>query len=196
MNNDSFKSALKKKNAKIVHFSTVPRMSYRQYFFPDDLSNIINKNLNSDVIISCSCIWKDNFLSAPGSIGVILDVDMGDIVSVFPEDSGAYQSSDGEENCMGKPIDVSVLTDVFNNTKSYNEFRVKYNNIKIIGLYVKNAYKLHFVANKNLPDDPPDTPPIPQDDYIPLPKLIELFEGTQIYTLVDGLWVMINPSAI
>ncbi|HDS6884648.1 TPA: hypothetical protein QH084_000454 [Morganella morganii subsp. morganii] len=194
MNNDNFKSELQNKNAKIIHFSTAPRMSNREYFFPDDLNNIINNNLSSDVIISCSCIWQDNYPSAPGSVGVILDVDIDDVISASPDDSGSYQSSDGKDNCMGKSINESVLNDVFNKTVNYNEFRVKPNNVKIIGLYIKDVYNIHIIANKNLPGDQPGTPPIIQDDYIKLPKLIELFKKIPIYTLVNNLWLDITKS--
>ncbi|GLX62554.1 hypothetical protein KMU_05940 [Proteus vulgaris] len=193
MNDNDFKEIIKKNNAKIIHFSTIPRMNQRNSYFPDDLKNVISQRLPEKAILSCSCIYPGNVNHhLPGSIGIILDVDLQSIISVCDEDSGSYQSNDGIELSAGKKISYNNLLSIFKSTnESYNEFRIKIDNIGIGGLYVHNIYNPFYWGKVQLPDGSQEY----EYGYVytDINKLKKIFD-TSIYTLTKNEWIEIVPK--
>lgn len=193
MNDDDFKEITKKNNAKIIHFSTIPRMNQRNSYFPDDLKNVISQRLPKEAILSCSCIYPGNVNhDLPGSIGIILNVNLKSVISICEEDSGSYQSDDGIESSTGKEINRNSLLSIFEpKNQSYNEFRIKIDSIDICGLYVHDIYAPFYWGKLPLSDDSQEY--YYGHVYTNIDELKNIF-NIPIYTLTKNEWVEIVPK--
>jgi hypothetical protein len=172
MTNEELKMALQERKALVVHFST-HAMTREGAFFPKDLHNAIEKK--NQWTLSCCAIWPGHAMDLPGSVGVIFEPTVDNVVSVSGDDSGSGEV-DGEEVSEGKKLTDDALKESFNATGFYNEWRVRGAEVK--GIFV--ADPCGIVVRK---------PFIFKGDEmmgtfdISLEEIIENFPGQDLYTL-------------
>lgn len=127
MTDKKLKKLLKENNVSIVHFShhaeTRPGV-----FFPSDLQNGINHRKCWE--LSCHAIWPGHRMKLVGSVGIIFEPLVENVLTVKNSDSGSsvYGS-------LGKSLTIENFHESFQVAdEEYNEWRII--NAKVKGIFV------------------------------------------------------------
>lgn len=122
MNELHFKQLLAQKIIAVVHFSHYAVMNHR-VSFPHDLIYAI-KNYQTETR-SCCAVFPDHGMQLPGSVGLILNPKLSQLLSVCGSDSGSSDIG-GDEGSLGEePTEDSILRSLCITDGGYNEWRVR-----------------------------------------------------------------------
>lgn len=125
-----FKEIVGERNVAVVHFSHHGTMNHNVEF-PVDLLHAIN---NSDETRSCCAVFPGHEMRLPGSVGLIFEPTLQQVLSVCSTDSGSTDFG-GEEGSLGdSPTEEAILESLDVRAGDYNEWRIR--GAKPIGIFV------------------------------------------------------------
>lgn len=144
MTDDELATALRTRNALVVHFSHHANMR-EGGLFPKDMRDAIQHR--EDWVLSCCVVWPGHQMQLPGSVGIIFLPSVANVVSVSNCDSGSTTTLDGSEYSGGSLLTPETLDNTFEVSGSYNEWRIKGAGVQ--GIFVQNPNHIH--AKKEVP---------------------------------------------
>lgn len=133
------------RRAAVVHFSHHAIMAFDGPF-PEDLEHAIA--VKDSEARSCCVVWPGHAMDLPGSVGVVFDVTVENVISVFPNDSGSFDLGDGMDASNGVPLTKESFDQTFQPTGPYNEWRVRGAQVK--GIFVSDPN--HICAKRRFVD--------------------------------------------
>ena len=142
MTEAEFKSILHQEEISVVHFSHCAVMKHRVPF-PIDLEHALE---NPKETRSCCAIFPNYKMTLPGSVGIIYEPSLSDVLSVFNSDSGS-SDHDGIEGSFGeKPTKATVKNSLKIRNQKYNEWRVIASNP--VGVFIHDTQRI--MAKQNI----------------------------------------------
>lgn len=184
MTDEQLAEELKRRNAAVVHFSHHAK-TRADGVFPDDLLNAI---ANRDSWpLSCSVLYPGHKMVPVGSVGVLFDPKVANIISVDNQDSGSSFGHDEIERSQGQPLDEASLHRSFALAEGckYNEWRVQGAAVK--GIFVLDPDNISVKQLQAL--DVPNTDLVVEDIgaiSIHLADVFSAFDGQKVFTLDDN----------
>jgi hypothetical protein len=174
---------LRKHNALIVHFSSVPKLDLL-FYFPEDLRHALNKKVEGG--LCCSVVMPgDGVQNAFGTVGLIFDLVTPDsLIAVSSGDGGAGLRATGLRDFDPKyrTFDDAVLERSICNrpSDSHNEWGVQ-------NYIVRGLFLLESQAWVALPSD--------QSRRVSADDLYDFFPGQRIYSFVRNDIVELHPRS-
>lgn len=133
MNEPTFKQLLDQHSVAVVHFSHHAVMGLRVEF-PLDLIHALD-NYETETR-SCCAVFPCHRMDLPGSVGVLFEPKLSQVLSVCRFDSGSSNFG-GLEGSMGEaPTEQTILDSLDVPDGSYNEWRIR--GAKPTGIFVAN----------------------------------------------------------
>ena len=174
MTNDQLANLLRDKGAAIVHFSNHADMG-RGTLFPHDLENAIqNRKCWS---LSCHAIWPGHKMPLVGSVGIIFEPLVKDVLKVNNCDSGSSDHGSG-----GELLTIDSFYRSFQVAdEEYNEWRII--GAKVKGIFVSNLDCILTRQAVCLKVDGHDHEQIISAEPTTLHKVIAAFPKLQMYTM-------------
>jgi hypothetical protein len=174
---------LRKYNALIVHFSSVPKLD-NKFYFPEDLRYALNNPDNGG--LCCSTVMPgDKLDNAFGAVGLIFDLSAADsLIAVSSGDGGAGFTSTGarEFDPKFKVFDETKLERSISERPlhSHNEWGVQ-------SYIVRGLFLLEASATVCAPND--------QRRSVSASHLYRIFPGQRIYSFRNEEIVEVHPRS-
>lgn len=179
MNDEEFAEEMNRRKAVVVHFSHLANMR-EGGTFPEDLQAAID---NREIWpLSCSVLFPGHAMTPVGSVGVIFDPRIANVVSVSNKDSGSFLGNDGVDQSSGDPLDSKSFQETFAVAGPYNEWRVKGANVR--GIFVVDSRRI-FAKMAFTFRDPMTGVDVADITWqqITLPDVFAAFPGLSVFTL-------------
>ena len=182
MNDPDFQKLLSDHNVVIVHFSHFAVMGHLVEF-PDDLFHAISHH--EQETRSCCALWPGHEMEVPGSVGLIFQPTIDQVVSVLADDSGSSDFGGTERSAGEVPTRETLLASLEVPSGRYNEWRVR--GAKPTGIFVADVSNIYAKKKQQLHFNGTTINEIGCTS-ITLQSVLDAFPGCSVYTLrQDGL---------
>lgn len=146
MDEISFRKLLCERNVVLVHFSHHSTMNY-EVEFPGDLIFAVKNHVTET--LSCCALFPGYKMDLPGSIGVILEPTLEQVLTVCGFDSGSSNYG-GKEGSLGVPPTQSTINQsLIVSEDGYNEWRIL--GARPIGFFVADPDNIYVKKKVMIP---------------------------------------------